>query len=62
VDRYAQNKVELVPKIGVSPIPAGCFMVQYGGSDRWMASVKEKKKFSMSYKLSFDSGSNWETY
>ena len=61
VDRYAQNKVELVPKIGVSPIPKGCFMVRYGGTDRLMASVKEQTKFSMSYMLSYNSGSSWET-
>lgn len=62
VSRYAQNKVELVPKIGVSPIPEGCFMAQYGGTDRRMASVKVPKKFSMSYKLSYNSGSSWETH
>lgn len=61
-DRYAQNKVELVPKIGVSPIPAGCFIVQYGGTERRMASVKAQTKFSMSYKLSYNSGSSWETH
>ena len=61
VDRYAQNKVELVPKIGVSPIPEGCFMVRYGGADRLMASVKVQTKFSMSYRLSYNSGSSWET-
>ena len=61
VSRYSQNRVELVPKIGVSPIPEGCFMVRYGGADRLMASVKVQTKFSMSYKLSYNSGSSWET-
>ena len=61
VSRYSQNRVELVPKIGVSPIPEGCFMVRYGGADRLMASVKVQTKFSMSYRLSYNSGSSWET-
>ena len=62
VDRYSQNRVELVPKIGVSPIPAGCFIVQYAGSDRYVASVKVPTKFSMAYMLSYNSGSSWETH
>lgn len=62
VSRYSQNRVELVPKIGVSSIPEGCFMVQYGGTDRRMASVKVQTRFSMSYMLSYNAGSNWETH
>ena len=56
------DNVISVPKIGVSPIPAGCFIVQYAGSDRYVASVKDPTKFSMAYMLSYNSGSSWETH
>jgi len=57
--RYSDNKVTLTPKIGVSAIPAGCFVVRYGASDRRAAIVKVVNKFSVFYKLSYDDGSNW---
>ena len=59
VNRYLDNKVTLTPKIGVSPIPSGCFVIQYGSTDRFAASIKATTKFSMYYKLSYDSGSSW---
>ena len=59
VTRYNDNKVTLTPKIGVSPIPSGCFVIQYGSTDRYAASIKATTKFSMYYKLSYDSGSSW---
>ena len=49
----------LTPKIGVSPIPKGCLAVKYGTSDRRAAIIKATTKFSMYYKLSYDSGSSW---
>ena len=58
---YADNKVTLTPRIGVSPIPSGCFLVKYGSSDRRAAIVKEATKFAMYYKLSYDGGSSWDS-
>ena len=56
---YGSNKVTLTPKIGVSPIPSGCFVVRYGGSDRYASIVKAPTKFAAYYKLSYDGGSSW---
>jgi prepilin-type N-terminal cleavage/methylation domain-containing protein len=53
------TEVTLVPKIGVSPIPTSCLMIQYGGTDRYAASIKISTKFAMYYKLSYDAGSTW---
>ncbi|WP_290744919.1 pilus assembly FimT family protein [Fibrobacter sp. UBA4309] len=49
----------LTPKIGKSPIPAGCFLVRYGSSDRFASSIKLATKFGAYYKLSYDAGSSW---
>lgn len=57
--RYANNQVQLTPKIGVSPIPKGCFIIKYGGTDRMAASIKTSTKFSVFYQLSYDSGASW---
>ena len=57
--RFANNMVTITPKVGVSPIPAGCFIVQYGTTDRMAASVRQSTKYAMYYKLSYDSGSSW---
>ena len=59
VTRYENNKVLLTPKIGVSPIPSGCFVVRYGGSDKYASIVKAPTKFAAYYKLSYDGGSSW---
>ena len=59
IDRYS-GLVTLSPKIGVSPIPKGCFVVRYGGSDRRASIIKSATKFAMFYKLSYDDGSHWE--
>lgn len=59
--RYADNMVTLTPRIGVSPIPSGCFLVKYGSSDRRAAIIKEATKFAMYYKLSYDNGASWES-
>lgn len=56
---YANKRVTLTPKIGVSPIPSGCFLIQYGSTDRYAASIKYPTKFAMDYKLSYDGGSSW---
>ena len=53
------SSMQLVPKVGVSAIPSGCFMIRYGSSDRYAAAVKQSSKFSMYYKLSYNSGSGW---
>ena len=53
------STMTLTPKIGVSAIPAGCFMVRYGSSDRYAASIKISTKFGAYYKLSYDSGTSW---
>ena len=55
------TQMTLVPKIGVSPIPVGCLMVRYGGTDKYAASVKAANKFAMYYKLNYDGGaaSSW---
>ena len=53
------SSMQLVPKIGVSAIPSGCFMIRYGSSDHYAAAVKQSTKFSMFYKLSYNSGSGW---
>ena len=53
--------VTLTPRIGVSPIPSGCFLVKYGSSDRRAAIIKEATKFAMYYKLSYDNGASWES-
>ena len=55
--RSPKTSMELVPKVGVSPIPTGCFLVRYGETDRFAASIKMPSKFAMYYKLSYDSGS-----
>lgn len=60
VSPYEGNSVTLTPKIGVSPIPAGCFLIKYGGSDRRASSVKLPTKFAMEYRLSYDGGETWE--
>lgn len=57
--RYPNNQVQLTPKIGVSPIPKGCFVIKYGGTDRMAASIKTSTKFSVFYQLSYDSGASW---
>jgi prepilin-type N-terminal cleavage/methylation domain-containing protein len=51
-----ETSVTLTPKIGVSPIPTGCFLIRYGETDRFAASIKESTKFSMYYELSYNSG------
>ena len=51
-----ETSVTLTPKIGVSPIPTGCFLIRYGETDRFAASIKESRKFSMYYELSYNSG------
>ena len=48
-DVYEGNMVLLTPRIGVSPIPNGCFVVQYGGSGRSARIIKEQTKFAMYY-------------
>ena len=53
------SSLTLVPKIGVSPIPAGCCLIRYGNSDRFASSIKLSTKFGVYYKLSYDSGSSW---
>ena len=52
----ASTQMTLTPKIGVSPIPPGCFMVRYGSTDKYAASIKSSKKFAMYYKLNYDGG------
>ena len=52
----ALTRMTLTPKIGVSPIPSGCFMVRYGSTDKYAVSVKSPKKFAMYYKLNYDGG------
>ena len=59
IQPYAGSLVTLTPKIGVSPIPSGCFLVQYGNSDRRAAIIKTTTKFAMFYQLSYDNGSSW---
>ena len=53
------STVPLEPKIGVSPVPAGCLLVRYGTSDRYASIIKVATKYSVYYKLSYDSGSSW---
>jgi prepilin-type N-terminal cleavage/methylation domain-containing protein len=53
------DKLTLTPKVGVSPIPAGCFLIHYGNSDRYASSIKLSTKYGVYYKLSYDSGSSW---
>lgn len=48
-DCYANNMVLLTPRIGVSPIPTGCFTVQYGSSGRTAKIIKDPTKFAMYY-------------
>lgn len=50
------SQMTLTPKIGMSPIPSGCFMIRHGGTDRYAASVKSPTKFAMYYKLNYNSG------
>ena len=54
-----ETSMTLTPKIGVSPIPSGCFLIRYGNSDRFAASIKELTRYSMYYVLSYDDGANW---
>ena len=56
---FSNNQLTLVPKIGVSPIPAGCFVVRNGNTDKRAAILKVKQKFAPYYKLSYDNGSSW---
>lgn len=44
---YVGNKVTLTPRIGVSPIPNGCFLVKY--SDHTVSIIKSPTKFAMYY-------------
>lgn len=53
------TRLTLTPKIGLSPIPAGCFLIRYGNSDRFASSIKLSTKYGVYYKLSYDSGSSW---
>ena len=53
------SSVPLEPKIGLSPVPAGCLLVRYSSSDRYASIIKLATKFSVYYKLSYDSGSSW---
>ena len=54
-----EASLTLTPKIGVSPIPSGCFLVRYGSTDRYAASIKSPLKFAMYYELSYDGGKSW---
>ena len=61
-DESARNPkavMTLTPRVGVSPISSGCFLLRYGGSDRFAASIKSPTKYAMYYKLSYDEGANW---
>lgn len=51
-----ETSMTLTPKIGVSPIPSGCFLIRYGGSDRFASTIKSPTKFSMYYVLSYNGG------
>lgn len=53
------ESMTLTPKIGVSPIPNECFLMRYGGTDRFAASIKSPVKFSMYYELTYDKGLTW---
>lgn len=59
VDLYSSGQAEFVPKFGLSAAPTGCFIVQYGGTDRYAAALKQENKNAMTYKLSYDGGSSW---
>lgn len=50
------------PRLGLSSVPAGCFVVRYGDSDKFAAIVKLNTKNSVFYKLSYDSGSSWSSF
>lgn len=53
------SSVTLEPKIGLSPIPAGCLLIRHSSSDRYASIIKLATKYSVYYKLSYNSGSNW---
>lgn len=57
--RYQGNQADLVPKIGLSAVPAGCFLVRYGATDHYGAAIKTANKNSVFYRLSYDSGASW---
>lgn len=44
---YSDNMVTLTPRIGVSPIPNGCFLVKYSGHT--VSIIKSPTKFAMYY-------------
>lgn len=48
-----------VPKLGLSATPAGCFVIRYGGSDKYAAAIKTVSKNTVYYKISYDNGSSW---
>lgn len=50
------------PKLGLSAVPAGCFVVRYGASDKFAAIIKLPTRNSVFYKLSYDSGSSWSQF
>jgi len=49
----------LTPKLGLSAVPKGCLLMQYGSSDHMATSIKFADRNSMTYKLSYDGGTNW---
>ena len=53
------SSVPLEPKVGLSPIPAGCLLVRHAASDRYASIIKRATKYSVYYKLSYNSGSSW---
>jgi prepilin-type N-terminal cleavage/methylation domain-containing protein len=53
-----EESMTLTPKIGVSPIPSGCFLMRYGNTDRFAASIKSPTKFAMYYELTYNGGAD----
>lgn len=59
---YPSSGITLTPKLGLSAVPTGCFVVQYGSSDRYATAIKTTSKNKVFYRLSYDGGSNWSEF
>ena len=56
---FASSGITLTPRLGLSAVPTGCFVIQYGSSDRYAAAIKTASKNTTFYRLSYDGGSSW---
>lgn len=51
--------VNFTPKLGLSAVPTGCLVMQYGSTQKLAAAVKYSNKNKVVAKISYDNGNSW---